>query len=59
MLVAYGVRLRMLCLQKHFGDMANWFAVSGVIRGSLLMPRGALLRGAHSPFSCLMCALIP
>ena len=56
-LVAYGVGPRMLCLQKYFWDTAK-LVCCGVTVGSLLAPRGALLRGAHSPLSCLMCVLM-
>ena len=45
-LAAYGFGPRMLRLQKHFTHQ-NWCAAPGVITGSLVMLRGALLTGAH------------
>ncbi len=51
-LAAYGVRPRMLRLQKNFWDTAKLVCNAREIMGSHLTLRWALLRGAHCPLSC-------
>jgi hypothetical protein len=58
-LVAYEAGPRMLHLRKPFWDTAKLVCCAGGNYGEPFNARRALLRGAYSPFSCLMCMLLP
>ncbi len=58
-LVAYGVKPKMLALQKHFWDMAQLVCRAGGNYGEPFSAKRALLRGVRSPLTCSMCVLMP